>query len=394
MKRHISKMQQLVTGSTLALVLMLGISAQAQTERVLYSFSTGSDGQSPNAGLVMDAAGNQYGTTPAGGTSNAGTIFKLNKRGTETVLYNFTGGADGAHPFAPLIMDAVGNLYGTTSGGGASGSGTVFKLNKYGKETVLHSFTGTPDGGVPGAGLLMDASGNLYGTTYAGGTFNLGTIFKVNKHARETVLHNFSGRADGGNPVAGLIMDKVGNLYGATYRGGASDAGIVFKFSNFRHVTPLYTFTGGVDGGNPYHGKLVRDPKKGYLYGTTSAGGTSNLGTIFKVNLHGQETVLHSFIGGADGQYPYAGVVADAAGSLYGSTSQGGTSNHGTVFKLNKFGKETVLFNFTGGADGGSPYSALIMDARGNLYGTSSAGGASSLGTVFKVIPNRFAPVR
>jgi uncharacterized repeat protein (TIGR03803 family) len=220
---------------------------------------------------------------------------------TYTVLHRFTG-ADGHNPSEDghLIRDSAGNLYGTTSGGGASGLGVVFKLNKTG-ETVLHSFTGGADGGTPYAGLTRDSAGNLYGTTYGGGASGGGVVFKVDTTGTETVLYNFTRKPGGTNPYASLIQDSVGNLYGTTYYGGASIWGVVFKLDTTGTETVLYSFTGGADGAEPYAG-LLRD-SAGNLYGTTVFGGASNWGVVFKLNKTG-ETVLHSFTGGADGGAP------------------------------------------------------------------------------------------
>jgi uncharacterized repeat protein (TIGR03803 family) len=235
----------------------------------------------------MDAKGNLYGTTFAGGTSAAGTVFKVNSHGKEAVLYTFTGGTDGSIPFAGLVLDTAGNLYGTTYEGGTVGMGTVFKVTKAGKETVLHSFAG-PEGALPQAGLIRDANGNLYGVaSAAGGTGcgggGCGTVFKVNSKGKETTLYHFLGGADGAGPVASLFMDAKGNLYGTTTAGGgATNAGTVFKVNRNGKETVLYSFTGGTDGASPQSG-LVMDAK-GNLFGTASSGGASKNGTLFKVH--------------------------------------------------------------------------------------------------------------
>jgi uncharacterized repeat protein (TIGR03803 family) len=261
------------------------------------------------------------------------------------VLYSFTGGADGAEPVAGVIMDKAGNLYGTTQYGGPFSSGTVFKVDTTGKETVLYTFTGGrggTDGYFP-EGLIGDAAGSLYGITQLGGNFSFGTVFKLDGTGKETVLYRFTGGSSGDQPVGGVILDNAGNLYGAT-----------------------------------------------------QGGGTSFAGTVFKLNTTGKKTVLYSFLGGADGVYPAAGVIADAAGNLYGTTQYGGGLNCfgdgcGTVFKLEKTGKETVLYSFTGGADGASPVAGLVRDSAGNLYGTAYFGGdplcSGGCGVVFKIAP-------
>ena len=393
-----------------AVALMVGVTASApcahgQTFTVLYAFAGGTDGQSPAAGLVRDPAGNLYGTTAYGGTFNFGTVFKLDATGRETVLYSFTGGTDGAIPLAGLIQDAHGNLYGTTEHGGdltcnsGVGCGTVFKLDTTVKETVLYSFRGKPDGNSPIAGVIRDAAGNLYGSTPQGGAFSAGMVFKLDMTGKETVLYTFTGGADGSYPDAAVIRDAAGNLYGTTQFGGTYNFGTVFKLDSIGKETVLYRFRNGTKGLYPVGG-VIQD-KAGNLYGATEVGGAFSSGTVFKLDTTGQKTVLHSFTGGADGQNPVAGVIRDAAGNLYGTTQYGGGltcfgSGCGTVFKLDTTGKETVLYRFTGGADGASPVAGLVRDAAGNLYGTAYFGGdltgsfCSALGgcgVVFKIAP-------
>ena len=372
-------------------------SVQAQTFTLLYTFTGGTDGRSPGGGVILDAAGNLYGTTTQGGNPSCpqgcGTLFKVDGAGNETVLYSFagTGAGDGQYPTADLVMDAQGNLYGTTAGGGASGHGTVFKLDTTGKETVLHSFSGAGgDGASPYGGVMMDGQGNFYGTTPAGGTSNCGTVFKLDTTGKETVLYSFAGTGgDGASPYGGVMMDVQGNLYGMTEGGGAFGYGTVFKLDTTGKETVLHSFnlTGG-DGGFPMTG-LVRDAK-GNLYGTTNSGGRGidgGNGVVFKLDKVGRERVLYRFPStGAKGIRPH-GVVRDAQGNLYGTTVFHGAFGWGTVFKLAPTGKMTVLYNFTGGnADGGDPYAGVVRDGQGNLYGTTSAG-AAGYGTVFKITP-------
>ena len=390
----------------MALAILLGLaavppSAHGQTFTVLYSFRGGTDGASPGGTLVRDAAGNLYGAT-GGGIFNFGTVFKLDTIGNETVLYSFKGGADGGFPVGGLTRDAAGNLYGTTQRGGdltcnsGFGCGTVFKLDMTGKETVLYSFTRGADGtATPSAGVIRDAAGNLYGTTESGVPFSSGTVFKVDATGKETVLYTFTGGWGGtdGYLPEGVIGDAAGNLYGTTQLGG-DFYGTVFKVDSTGKYTVLYRFKGGTNGQYPVGG-LILD-KAGNLYGATQYGGTSFDGTVFKLNTNGKKTVLYSFTGFADGGQPVAGVIGDAAGNLYGTTSVGGSVTCfgwgcGTVFKLDKTGKETVLYTFTGGADGSSPLGGLVRDAAGNLYGTANSGGECSVvgdcGVVFKIAP-------
>jgi len=271
--RCISAIRWLEASGALALLGALFVAAaigipgaQAQTYTVLYRFKgSPTDGAHPEYGhLIADSAGNLYGTTEGGGASNAGVVFKLDTAGTETVLHSFTGGADGANPYAGLIRDSAGNLYGTTEAGGVSNFGVVFKLDKTG-ETVLHSFTGGADGANPYAGLLQDSAGNLYGTTLEGGTNDIGVVFKVDTTGTETVLYSFTIR-NGKYPYAGLIADPAGNLYGTTANGGLSGLGVVFKLDTTGTETVLYNLTGGDNGASPV-ASVIRD-SAGNLYGT------------------------------------------------------------------------------------------------------------------------------
>ncbi|MGO8794836.1 MAG: choice-of-anchor tandem repeat GloVer-containing protein [Candidatus Sulfotelmatobacter sp.] len=336
---------------------------------------------------------------------------------TEDVLYSFcpvSGCTDGKVPTAGLIRDTAGNLYGTTSGGGAHGGGTVFKIDTTGKYTVVYSFcsvggSSCTDGSNPFGGLIEDSAGNLYGTTLNGGAYSVvgGTVFKIDSAGQETVLYSFcaSSCLDGQAPEAGLVRDAAGNLYGTTGGGGTHSDGTVFKVDTTGKETVLYNFcsTGGTsctDGNFPFAG-LIEDAA-GNLYGTTERGGANNKGTVFKVDAAGTETVLYSFcsVGGTsctDGYSPEAGVIEDAEGNLYGTTLLGGANtsinfgfDSGTVFKLDTTGKETVLYSFcsVGGAnctDGFGPAAGLIQDAAGNLYGTTGSGGAGGDGTVFEL---------
>ncbi len=305
-----------------------------------------------------------------------------------SVLYTFKGGTDGGNPQSGLVQGYSGNLYGTTKNGGAYGFGTVFEVISTGKETVLYSFTGGSDGKNPYGSLLLDSASNLYGTTVAGGAYGFGTVFKVDTTGKETVLYSFLGGANGQSPWAGLAFDSAGNLYGTTLGGGSSGYGTVFKLDSSGHQTVLHSFTdAGGDGAYPYAG-LVLDTANN-LYGTTSHGGNSGYGVAFKVNTAGSETVLYSFTGGADGGYPWSGaLVLDASGNLYGTTDGGGAKGAGTVFKLDTAGTESVLYSFCsvyGCTDGAGPEGGLVQDWAGNLYGATTQGGASNAGTLFEL---------
>jgi len=399
LQQRISKIRMGAASAALALPVMLVATvimtqvAQAQTFTDLYNFTGGSDGGYPYAGLVRDAGGNLYGTTGSGGSSGFGVVFKLNNKGTETVLHSFAGGSsDGEYPYGTLAVDAKGNLYGTAAGGGGTGCGgfgcgVVFEVNKKGTETVLHSFTGgTTDGCYPHGSLLIDAKGNLYGTTDECGTSDLGTVFKVSKTGKETVLHSFAGGSSDGNYpfYASVLMDTEGSLYGSTYYGGASNEGVVYKLTKSGTLTVLHSFAGGTkDGCYPY-GTPAMDTKSN-LYGTTEHCGASSYGIVWKLSKKGTETVLHSFAGGAsDGAYPVAGVIMDAKGNLYGDTATGGSPDLGTVYELNKKGTVTLLHSFAG-SDGEFPAGNLIWDVKGDLFGTASAGGSDGYGTVWQI---------
>jgi uncharacterized repeat protein (TIGR03803 family) len=358
----------------------------AGRQTVLYAFPFGTDGENPKGGVIRDSAGNLYGTTYLGGTGlyGAGTVFKLDSTGRETVLYNFTGLDDGGYPQSNLILDSSGNLYGTARAGSGL-AGVVFKVDTSGNETVLYSFTGGDDGRNPLGGVVFDSAGNLYGTTDSGGFANAGVVFKLNPAGQETVLYNFRGGADGHSPIAGVILDSAGSLYGTTSAGGAADAGVVYMVSPAGQETVLYSFTGGADGGFPYAG-VVRD-SAGNLFGTTVQGGAGGKGVVYEVDPASRETVLHNFGDGADGGSPYAGLIFNAAGNLIGTTKFGGSVGAGVIFQVNPAGQETVLYNFTNGADGGFPLAGVTLDPAGNLYGTTYYGGAERSGVVFKLTP-------
>lgn len=370
-------------------------STHAQTLKTLYSFTGGADGANPYFGdLVLDAKGNLYGTTLAGGAApGLGVVYAVTPGGAEKVLYTFSS-ESGCSPTAGLIRDANGNLYGTTAACGADGFGTVFKVTAGHTGTVLYNFTGGSDGGQPLAALLRDAEGNLYGTTNEGGArgcFGLGcgTVFEVTPDGTETVLHAFAAGADGENPVAALVRDSEGNLYGTTGQAGPECCGTVFQLTSSGTENILFGFN-FIDGTGPGPNRLVR-AADGNIYGTTSAGGASGDGTIFEIAADGTETTLYNFTGAADGFAPYGGVIRDARGNLFGTAFQGAgidcnDAGCGTVYVLTAGGKFQVLHTFTGGLDGGNPAAGLVMDQAGSLYGTTYNGGAHGFGTVFELI--------
>jgi uncharacterized repeat protein (TIGR03803 family) len=370
--------------------------AQAQTFSVIHSFTGGADGGNPVDGFLIGPEGNLYGTASTGGSDGAGVVFKLTEAGVEKVLYNFTGGADGGNPNSRLIFDAAGNLYGTTFGGGANSAGTVFKLTQAGEETVLYSFKGGTDGANPIAKLTFDAAGNLYGTTSAGGAYGGGTVFKVSKTGAETVLHSFGNGTDGSDPVAGVMVTKKDEVFGTTSTGGTSGYGTIFALTPSKSgwkETILHSFALQSDGGTPYAG-LVAD-QSGNLYGTTTAGGEGGEnggGTIFKLALSGGGLtfgVLDGLAGyGISGTY--RNVLLDASGNIYATTHCDGSYSAGTVYELSPSGSTwnyNPLYEFTGGTDGLYSFSNLVFDKQGNLYGTTKYGGADGYGVAFKIIP-------
>jgi len=411
-------------------LMLAATSALAQTFTTVYQFTGGSDGSNPVAGLALDSLGNIYGTTKSGGANFLGTVFELPSKGKGvTVLYSFAGGSDGAFPWAGVAIDNAGNLYGTTFNGGGStncggGCGTVFKLTKGTRgsftESVLHQFTGGPDDGAnPTAGVIIDNLGDLDGTTSGGGSSFcncLGTVFQLtntNGAYTESVLYSFTGVSDGSNIQAGVTGDAFdGNLYGVAHNTGAANGGTVFELmppvmaAGSWTETTLYPFNSvsGTDGFGP--SATLLDPGAGLpgsLYGTTNSGGTGtcDCGTVFKVTKNSDgtwtETLLYSFKGDNDGASPFASVIADASGNLFGTTQNGGGSTNcsggcGTVFELAKNSDgtytESVLHAFTG-QDGEFPAAGLLADFSGNLYGTTQDGGASDSGTVFKIALNK-----
>jgi uncharacterized repeat protein (TIGR03803 family) len=342
--------------------------------------------------------------------SGCGVAFRLDTAGKETVLYSFDGDAGGTEPFAGLIRDSHGNLYGVTGFGGdptckeQAGCGAIFEIDAAGQGRALYNFKGGEDGARPMGALVRDSAGYLYGTTWQGGAANSGTVFKLDAAGNETVLYAFRGKADGGSPLGTLIRDSRGNLYGTTEFGGdlngacgTMGCGVVFEIKAEGGETVLYRFTGGADGSQS-SGSLVGD-SVGNLYGTTGLGGDlscnapSGCGVVFKLDSAGVETVLHSFTGAStDGWNPIAGVVRDASGNLYGTTYRGGAHGYGTIFKLDAKGNESLLYSFGGGSDGGYPYAGLILDGAGNLYGAAAYNGESGCsgegcGVVFKLVP-------
>ncbi len=394
-------------------LLLASVASATGPERVLHSFQS-STGDSPFSSLVFDRAGNLYGTTQVGGGGacegdiGCGTVFQLTPTVGGGWAYNLlhafqSSGGDGVFPSfsSGLILDAAGNVYGTTWQGGAFGQGCVFKVspNSDGSwtESVIYSFTASPDGSSPQSGLVFDSVGNIYGTTTSGGAAGEGTVFELSPSGggwSETVIHSFRGE-DGSSSFAPLVVDAAGNLYG-TALGGRHGQGVVFELSPVSGgswtETVLYSFTGKSDGGDPEAGLLL--DSAGNLYGTTtSSSGQATFGAVFKLapNSNGTytESTLHDFSQAFDGSDPRSGLVQDAAGHLYGTTYVGGAKGAGTVYELalNPTGRwtERVLYSFLGGKDGNGVLGGVILDAAGHLYGTTAAGGSNSDGVAFEV---------
>ncbi len=376
----------------LAAMTAAPVAAWAQGYTLLYSFQCGpNDGEYPEAGLVSDATGNLYGTTVAGGTYSSGTIFELSPEGMETILHSFAGPpGDGLAPaYGALLRDAAGDLYGTTSSGGTSDVGTVFKQAPNGKETILANLSGS--NGYPYSGLIQDSQGNLYATASGAGRDDYGSVFEVTRTGKLSTLYSFTAGLGGERPVGGLVRDSAGNLYGTTELGGSSRAGTVFEVTG--GTEGAYSLT-KQSGGAPEAG-LVRDAA-GNLYGTTSAGTASDDGSVFRLSPTDALTVMHKFTGSPDGATPYSGLVRDPSGNFYGITYYGGTgtcdngigTGCGTIFEITSKGTESVLYSFTGAPDGSYPIgSALLRDGAGNLYGATEEGGTYGCGTVFEYMP-------
>jgi uncharacterized repeat protein (TIGR03803 family) len=379
--------------------------AQAQTYRVLYRFTGGLDGGNPYAGLTMDGAGNFYGTTYAGGSAHLGTVYQLKRKHSAWVinpLHSFAGyPTDGAYPEGRVVFGPNGTLYGNTFAGGNTpacnpgyGCGTIFNLRPPPTACVsaicpwtaslIYAFGGTAnDGAFPIGDFIFDHAGNMYGSTGGGGDNDRGTVFELSPAGAETVLYRFpQSGAQGQNPEGGVIFDAAGNLYGTANSSSLMDNyGVVFELNYAAGWTEstLYTFLAGNDGGYPQAG-LVSDAA-GNFYGATSQYGMYGGGTVFKLTPSGSGwtlSTIYSFTGQCG---PERNLAIDAAGNLYGTTFCDGANSAGNVFKLTPSGDGwtyTSLYDFTGGSDGGFPFSNVIFDASGNLYGTTYAGGTTS----------------
>jgi uncharacterized repeat protein (TIGR03803 family) len=363
--------------------------AFAQTYKVLYTFgNSAGDGFAAYGALARDTAGNLYGTTPYGGAGGFGTVYRLSRDGTETILYTFRGGDDGANPVGGLKLDQSGNIFGAASNAGNAscnkvGCGVVFEIGPDGTETILHAFVGGTDGAEPDGPITLDNSGNIFGTTLNGGStlckgIGCGTVFKISPDGTETVLYAFrGGNSDGEGPVSNLVLDRMGNFYGTTAFGGGlchkSGCGTVFKLAATGEESILQFFNG--ENGS-YPGSLVAGGN-GNLYG--SAGGGlkgkkchGGCGVVFEVAKSGGVSIVHAF-SGSEGAYP-AGLFVGRSGYIFGTAVEGGSKDEGTIFKLAPDGTETTLYSFAGGALGGFP-AGVVADKKENLYGTTMEGG-------------------
>jgi uncharacterized repeat protein (TIGR03803 family) len=429
MRQYVSSIVSIRNPSICVMILLVSsLTAAAQHETVLYAFGTNRGSATyPSGSLIADAAGNLYGTTLLGGTNRDGTVFELsppigNAPWTKTDLYTFNGGTDGGAPNGTLIFDDIGNLYGTTGGGGDSVClcGTVFELSPPaapgGSWTfiTLYAFSGGDDGADPRAGVVFDQAENLYGTTAGGGGVGscgsllpgCGTVFELSPPAApggawtETLLYSFSGGSDGGEPAAPVVFDEGGNLYGTTFCGGLVDCqsgggGTVFELTQSGAQwleTVLHGFGTFGDGYSPGAGLFLDG--SGALVGTTPSGGSHGVGTVFglrpPLKSGGKWTyaVLYSFRKSlTDGDSPQGGVIS-VNGMLYGTTMGGGEDVVGTVFQLalshGEVWKETGLYSFKGGSDGEAPVAGLLLHS-GALYGTTTLGGEARGGTVFSI---------
>jgi uncharacterized repeat protein (TIGR03803 family) len=394
-----------------AVAILAGAAWATTVPQIIYNFNGDSDGEYIDSDLIIDGAGNLYGTSVQGGDFGSGTVFQLSPSPNgwvHTVLYSFTGGADGGEPYKGVTLDSHGNLYGTavTGGGGSceGGCGVAYKLTNSGgawTQAVIHTFTGGNDGSGPGSGLTLGSQGALYGMTPTGGANGLGTIFKLiptsNGAWTLRVIHTFTGGEDGAGGSAGRLLPYKGSLYGVTTVGGANGKGIVFKLSHPAggwQFTTLYAFLGQPDAGFPYGG-LALDGQ-GNLYGTTYYDGANNLGSVYELARLAdgtwKEKVLYSFKGGTDGSNSISNVVFDKTGALYSTTSAGGAScDCGVIFKLtpgaNGNWRETVTYRFKGAPDGGFVYNGMVGDSAGNFYGATVHGGTGDDGAIYKFTP-------
>ena len=337
---------RLFQSAVVAVAIIAPTGASAKGLKVLHSFAgPPSDGSYPYNNVTFDKSGDILGASDLGGSANSGTIFKIARDGTETVLHSFDGGSGGSDPNGGVTIDPSGNIFGTTTfGGGQScrnGCGVLYELAASGKFTVLQTFNPASNGESPVGTLVRNKSGDLFGVAGAGGAHNGGTVFEYSAKGAFSVLYAFGG-SDGFQPVGNLLIDKQGNLYGATNSGGADQYGTIFELTPKGKLTTLYSFTGSSDGGYPAGG-LARD-KSGNLYGATNLAGNGStpFGTVFELNSGGL-TTLYTFADGNDGGYP-AGNILYAGGKVYGTTTSGGADQCGVVYAVDLAAKPRKSF--------------------------------------------------
>ncbi len=377
--------------------------ASSITTTDLYSFGVvSSDGQTPKAGLVLAGDGNFYGTTYSGGSNFDGTVYRITPQGAETVIHNFADGSianDGISPTAALVNGPSGYLYGTTSGGGSAGVGTVFRVSTSGAVTILHSFgdgSVLNDGGVPLSRLWFYRDGNFYGTTQIGGAAQQGTVFRITPSGVVTILHSFGDGSityDGSAPTADLVAATDLNFYGTTPFGGSANNGIAFRITPSGSFTKLHDFATDYPSVNDGVGptSALTQGFNSLLYGVSPKGGTFNAGTVFSMTLSGTVNVLYNFDGAEFstlGSAPKAALIKGADSNLYGTTSAGGANRQGIVFRISPSGELTTLHTFdtaTDASDGATPLGALSQATNGTLYGTASQGGSQGLGSAFSI---------
>jgi uncharacterized repeat protein (TIGR03803 family) len=391
-KMHFSTLAALAAGTQLAASLLWAAPALSASETVLYNFAGQRDGATPQGQLLLDSAGNIYGTTQRGGLPGnhgfrhgQGTVFRIAPDGTKTTLITFNG-SDGAQPVAGLTADSSGNIYGTTKALGANDSGTLFRLAPDGTETVLVAFDYNSTGAYPLSNLVRDSAGNLFGTTFEGGPGG-GVIFKLAPDGTFSIVYSLDpAQGDGWGVWNPLTIDADGNFYGMTVLGGTQNSGTLFKVTQDGTETVLFSFASEGPDGSGSPGGLIVD-SRGNLYGTTIDGGSKGNGVLFEFTSGGTYKILHEFAGSpSDGATPWAGLIADQQGNLYGTTVYGGRRGRGTLFRYSRDGTETVLFNFAG-TSGELAWGLPVFDAHGNLYGTTAHGGQFGAGTVWKVTP-------
>ncbi|MGD0058746.1 MAG: choice-of-anchor tandem repeat GloVer-containing protein [Verrucomicrobiia bacterium] len=382
--------------ATVLLTGFLSCRCDAVTNNVvptrLYGFTGGADGGIPESWLIQASDGNFYGTTSQGGANNTGTVFRMNlgvtnivgtvtNIATMTTLYSFTGGDDGATPIAGLFQGSDSNFYGMTTRGGVNDTGTVFQITSAGTLTTLHSFTGGADGGYPLGGLIQGSDGNFYGTTSQGGANNTGTVFQITSAGTLTTLYSFLGGTNGAIPEAGLVQATDGNFYGTTSIGGSNTYGTVFSIRSNGAFTSVYQFN-KADGRYPGAALIQSTSADGYFFGTTRLGGAGGDGTAFKVSSQGTFTTLFDF-GGSNGRRPGSSLLQAQDGLFYGTTFLGGY-RYGTLFQMDSNGVFRTLDSFLGDINGGVPYAALVQGTDKYFYGTTGYGGPGLHGTVFR----------